>query len=121
MSDKAPRPKDVVTLDTETILQTTEGRRYINQINSVSTILTLKGSEVTFKGEEIARIGIVADCKSVQLFKCPRGYFIFCNKALTMNNWSAAGAVLEDLLNKLYDPQIKEKIVEQLKETSEAS
>ncbi len=110
MSEKTVQPKDNVKLDVETILLTTEGRHFIKQIQSVSRILLISHSEVTFKGEEIAKLGYVGDCKSVRLFKCPDGYFLFCNKAMSMNNWSAADTSLNNLLNKVYDPQIKEKV-----------
>ena len=115
MSEKTEQPKDKVKLDVETILLTTEGRHFIKQIQSVSRILLINHSEVTFKGEEMAKLGYVGDCKSVQLFKCPDGYFLFCNKAMSMNNWSAVDASLENLLNKVYDPEIKEKVAAALK------
>jgi len=120
MTEKTTKPTDAVTLNLETIVQTTEARHFIDEIRSVGKILSLKDSEVTFKGEEIAKIGIVGDCKSVQLFKCPNGYFVFCNKAFSMTNWSAADSSLENLLNNIYDPQITEKIAEALKSAKAA-
>ncbi|MCH9007584.1 MAG: hypothetical protein O7G31_07075 [Calditrichaeota bacterium] len=114
MSEKAPKPTDRVKLDVETILQTAEGRHFLNQLNFVSQIVTIKDSQVEFKGEQMVKTGYVADCKSVQLFKCPDGYFLFCNKAATKNNWSVSGRGLEEVLSKLYDNEIKNKLEEEL-------
>lgn len=114
MSEKAPKPTDRVKLDVETILQTAEGRHFLNQLNFVSQIVTIKDSQVVFKGEQMVKTGYVADCKSVQLFKCPDGYFLFCNKAATKNNWSVSGRGLEEVLSKLYDNEIKNKLEEEL-------
>ena len=114
MSEKAPKPTDRVKLDVETILQTAEGRHFLNQLNFVSQIVTIKDSQVEFKGEQMVKTGYVADCKSVQLFKCPDGYFLFCNKAATKNNWSVSGRGLEEVLSKLYDNEIKNKPEEEL-------
>ena len=114
MSEKATKPTDRVKLDVETILQTAEGRHFLNQLNFVSQIVTIKDSQVEFKGEQMVKTGYVADCKSVQLFKCPDGYFLFCNKAATKNNWSVSGRGLEEVLSKLYDNEIKNKLEEEL-------
>jgi len=119
--EKAPRPKDIVKLDVETVLQTTEGRSFLNQLNEVSRVLSVRDSAVDFKGEEILKTGYLGDCKSVQLFKCPNGYFLFCNKAFTKNNWSAAGSKLNDVIEKIQDGQIKKKISETLASASQTN
>lgn len=110
--EKVPKPKDTVKLDVETILQTTEGRSFLNQLNEVSRVLSMRDSAVYFKGEKILKTGYLGDCKSVQLFKCPNGYFLFCNKAFTKNNWSAAGSKLNDVIEKIQDREVKKKISE---------
>jgi len=114
MSEKPSRPKGSVKLNVETILQTSEGRSFLNQINQVGRVLAMKDSEVEFKGEEVAKTGFVSDCKSVQLFKCERGYFVFCNKTFSMNNWSTAGASIDVILNKISDEEIRAVLAEQL-------
>jgi len=119
--EKTPRPKDIVKLDVETVLQTTEGRSFLNQLNEVSRVLSVRDSAVDFKGEEILKTGYLGDCKSVQLFKCPNGYFLFCNKAFTKNNWSAAGSKLNDVIEKIQDGQIKKKISETLASASQTN
>jgi len=116
--EKAPKPKDTVKLDVETILQTTEGRSFLNQLNEVSRVLSVRNSEVDFKGEEILKTGYLGDCKSVQLFKCPDGYFLFCNKASTKNNWSAASSKLNDVIEKIQNEEVKKKISETLASAS---
>jgi len=119
--EKAPGPKDIVKLDVETVLQTTEGRSFLNQLNEVSRVLSVRDSAVDFKGEEILKTGYLGDCKSVQLFKCPNGYFLFCNKAFTKNNWSAAGSKLNDVIEKIQDGEIKKKISETLASASQTN
>ncbi|NIR53014.1 hypothetical protein GWO43_30665 [candidate division KSB1 bacterium] len=116
MSEKAAKPKDVVTLDVETNVQTTEGRIFLNQLNSVSHVLHLKDTTVRFKGEEILKTGYLGDFKSVILYKCPKGFFLFGDKAFGKNNVSWIGGTLDEVLNKLTDEEIKKKISEQLKE-----
>ncbi len=107
MSEKAPQANNSINLDVETILLTAEGRPFIKQINSVSRVLSMKHSEVKFRGEQLVKTGYVGDCKSVQLFKCPNGYFLFCNKAFSNNNWSIAGDTLKDVFAALTDTEIK--------------
>ncbi len=114
MSANASRAKDVVKLDVETTLNTIEARKFLNQISLVSRVLSMRDTEVEFKGEEIAATGYVGDCKSVQLFKCPNGFFLFCNKAFTKNNWSAAARTLEEVLQQIDDDAVRAKVSEEL-------
>ncbi len=112
MSEKPVKPKDVVSLDVETNLQTTEGRVFLNQINKVSRVLYLKDSVVEFKGEQLLKTGYIADFKSVMFYKCPNGYFIFGDKAFGKNNWSAVGHGLDDVASQVADEKIKKMILE---------
>lgn len=114
MSDKPARPQDVIKLDTETVLQTTEGRIFINQLNTVSHVLAMRNAEVEFKGEELVKTGYVGDWKSVQLYKCPKGYFLFCDAAFGMNNWSAIGETVEEVLDKITDKDVRKRVEEEL-------
>ena len=103
MSERVTKADGIAKLDVESVVQTTEGRAFIKQLTAVSRIISLKSTEVEFVGEEILKTGYVADCKSIQVFKCPDGYFLFCNKAFTMNNWSAIADDLPQL--QQYDSQ----------------
>lgn len=114
MSEKPAKPQDVINLDTETVLQTTEGRVFINQLNTVSHVLSMRDAEVAFKGEEIVKTGYVGEWKSVQLFKCPNGYFLFCDAAFGKNNWSAIGKTVEEILGKVADKEVRQCIEEEL-------
>jgi hypothetical protein len=118
MSEKAKKASDVVSLDVETILQTTEGRIFLNQLNTVSKVLRMIDSTVEFKGEELLKTGYVSDCKSIQLFKCPNGYFLFLNKAFTKNNLSFAEPDIDGLLDKIADNEIKDRLEKELSETA---
>jgi hypothetical protein len=112
MSEKTTKPKDLVILDLETNVQTAEGRIFLNQLNAVSHVLYLKDTTVEFKGEEVVRTGYVGDFKSLMLYKCPNGYFLFGDKAFGKNNWSAVGKTLDELLTKVKGEEIKKKIAE---------
>ncbi len=114
MSEKAAKPKDAISLDLETNLQTAEGRRFLNQLNTVSRVLHVKDTTVQFKGEEILKTGYVGDFKSVILYKCPNGYFLFGDKVFGKNNWSAIGKSIDELLRQLDDGEVKKKITESL-------
>lgn len=115
MSEKAAKPKDVMSLDLESNVQTFEGRKFLNQLNSVSHVLHLKDTTVQFKGEEVLKTGYVGDFKSLILYKCPNGYFLFADKAFGKNNWSVTGGTLEELLAKLPDGDVRKKLTEALK------
>ena len=112
MPEKPVKSKDVVSLNVETNLQTTEGRIFLNQINKVSRVLHLKDSMVEFKGEQLLKTGYIADFKSVIFYKCPNGYFIFGNKAFGKNNWSATGHDLDEVVSQVADDKIKKMILE---------
>lgn len=114
MSEKAAKPKDVTSLDVETNLQTTEGRRFLNQLNTVSHVLHLKDTTATFKGEEMMKTGYVGDFKSLILYKCPGGFFLFGDRAFGKNNWSLIAKSLDELLNQIDDGEPKKKIMESL-------
>jgi len=114
MSDKPAKPQDVIKLDTETVLQTTEGRIFINQLNTVSHVLAMRDAEIEFKGEEIVKTGYVGDWKSVQLYKCPNGYFLFCDAAFGKNNWSTIGKSVEEVLDRISDEEVRRRVEEEL-------
>ncbi|MFQ5709149.1 MAG: hypothetical protein ACE5HO_16965 [bacterium] len=113
---KKTKSNEIVKLDVEANVQTMAGRVFLRQLNEVSHVLRLKDTEVEFKGELLVKSGYVGDCKSAVLYKCPKGYFLFCDQAFGSNNWSVIGSTLEDLLDKVQDTGIKEK----LKQASEA-
>jgi len=112
MSEKAAKPKDLVTLDLETNVQTAEGRIFLNQLNTVSHVLHLKDTTVEFKGEEVLRTGYIGDFKSLMLYKCPNGYFLFGDMAFGKNNWSVISKTLDELLTKVKNEEIKKRISE---------
>lgn len=120
MSEKAAKSKDSVKLDVETILQTAEGRVFINQLNTVSHVLAMRDSEIEFKGEDMVKTGYVSDYKSVQLFKCPKGYFLFFDKAFGKNNFSFIAETMDELLSKISDADVKQKLMEETAAVSEA-
>lgn len=103
-----------VKLDVETSLFTMEGRVFLKQLNSVSSVLSISDTQVEFLGDEMVKTGYVGDCKSVQFFQCPKGFFIFCNKAFTKNNWSATGQTVVEVLDKINDSSIREKVESEL-------
>ena len=111
MSEKPAKAQDVVKLNVETNLYTTEGRIFLNQLNTVSRVLTLREAEVEFKGELVFKTGYLGDYKSVQLYKCPGGYFLFFDMAFGQNNRSLIGETLDDLLAKVDDNKVKERIL----------
>ena len=121
MSEKPAKRKDVASLDVETNLQTTEGRIFLNHLNTASRVLLVKGSTVEFKGEEILKTGYVGDFKSIILYKCPKGYFLFGDRAFGNDNLSMVGATVEELLSKIEDKEIKERISEAHLNAAEAA
>ena len=114
MAERSDKSAGVVTLDVESNVQTVEGRVFLKQLNEVSHVLHLKDTEVRFKGEVILKADYVGDCKSVILYKCPRGYFLFCDKVFGKTNWSAIGSTLPELLEKVQDEAIRKRIEEEV-------
>ncbi len=108
--------KKVVKLDVGTNLFTIEGRAFSKQLNMVSRVLSVSDAGVEFWREEKVKTGYVGDCKSIQLYECPEGFFLFCNKAFSNNNWSATGQTAADILDKIYDGEIKKKIEQTIAE-----
>lgn len=106
--------KKVAKLDFETSLFTIEGRTFLKQLSSVSRVLSVKDAGAEFWGDEKVKTGYVGDCKSVQLFECPDGFLLFCNKAFTNNNWSATGQTVAEVLDKVSNFDVKKKIEEEL-------
>ncbi len=112
MSEKEPKAKDVTTLDVETNVQTTEGRVFLDQLNKVSHVLLLQDTEVTFKGELVFKTGYVGDYKSIQLYKCPRGFFLFFDVAYGKNNRSLVATTIDELLKQIPDKKIREQVAQ---------
>ncbi|MFQ5771189.1 MAG: hypothetical protein ACE5HX_11675 [bacterium] len=108
-------------MDVETNVQITEGRIFLDQLNKVSHVLSLKSTEVEFKGEPIFKTGYLGRFKSLTLYKCPNGYFLFGDKAFGKNNWSIIGSTLDELLTKIPHKEIKKKITEEVAAGSEAA
>ncbi|MFQ6114587.1 MAG: hypothetical protein ACE5NG_10970 [bacterium] len=121
MSEHGAGPEGVVKLDIETNVQTGEGRIFLNQLNQVSHVLFFRDTEVEFKGETALKTGYVGDCKSVTLYKCPNGFFLFCNAAFGKNNWSAIGQTFEEVLAKVSSKEIKKKLQEEYSDISKAA
>ncbi|MFQ5638399.1 MAG: hypothetical protein ACE5IR_10445 [bacterium] len=109
MSDK---PNNVISLDVETNVQTAEGRFFLNHLNTVSHVLFLRDSTVRFQGEQVMKTGYFDDFKSLILYKCPKGYFLFGDKAFGTNNLSWIGSDLDSLLKCVDDKKLTKKISE---------
>jgi len=118
MADESTVGEAIAKLDTETSLHTSEGRIFINQLRSVTEIISILDTSAQFKGEEIVKTGYLGEYKSVHLFKCPKGYFLFCNKTFTKNNWSIADSDLEALMSKISDNDVVQRLKEELLETA---
>lgn len=119
--EKVAKPKDVVTLDVETNVQTTEGRIFLHQLNAVSHVLQPKDTKVEFKGEQVFKSGYIGEFKSVVLYKCPKGYFLFGDKVFGNNNVSWIGGDLDELLSKVSDKEIIQKIQDECAAALEAA
>ena len=119
MSETTSNEQAIVKLDTETSLLTSEGRVFLNQIASVSSIMRVNNTSVEFLGEELVKTGYVSDCKRVQLIKCPAGYFLFADKTFTKNNWSVAAPDLETLLQNVPDREVRTQLEKELSATAQ--
>jgi hypothetical protein len=101
-------------IDTEACLHTAEGRVYLNQLKSVTKVTGISETTAHFIGEEIVKLGYTGEYKSIHLFRCPDGYFLFCNKTFSKNNWSASDRELDVLLDKVSDVEVVEGLKKEL-------
>ncbi len=100
-----------VSLDLETNTETSEGRVFIDALAQVTVILARRKSEVTFQGKEIARLQWIGDNRSVTIYECPNGYFVFFDKLVGKNNWAVSGASLEEVLAKVPDEETRKALI----------
>lgn len=114
MSEKG-KDANVVTLDLETNTNTSEGRFFVDTLQAVTLILARRKSEVTFQGKEVAKAEFVGDNRSVSVYECPRGYFIFFDKLVGKNNWALSAATLDQALAKIPDEETQKALSEALK------
>ena len=97
---------------------TSEGRVFLNQVASVSSIMRINNTTVEFLGEQLVKTGYLSDYKSVQLIKCPAGYLLFADKIFTKNNWSVAAPDLDTLLQAVSDKEVLAQLEKELSETT---
>jgi hypothetical protein len=113
MSEKG-KGGNQVTLDLETNTHTSEGRIFIDTLQAVTRILARLKSEVTFEGKEIARVQWVSDNKSITIYECPNGYFLFFDKLIGKDNRAISAKTLEEALAKVPDEESRKALQEAL-------
>lgn len=72
---------DAQTLDMGVSMETEEGLAIIDALNEVSDVLAMAGPQVTFKAEAPRPLTAPDRLSAVQLFRCPRGLFLFFREA----------------------------------------
>ena len=69
------------TIDMGVSMETEEGLAIIDALNEVSDVLAMEGPRVTFVSEPAKRVDGPERVEGVQLFRCPRGLFLFIQEA----------------------------------------
>ena len=58
-------------------METEEGLQIIDALNEVSDVLSMEGSRVTFVAEPPAALDGPERMTAIELYRCPRGVFLF--------------------------------------------
>ena len=65
------------TIDMGVSMETEEGLAIIDALNEVSDVLSMDGPRVTFLSEAPRRVDAPERVETVELYRCPRGLFLF--------------------------------------------
>jgi hypothetical protein len=58
-------------------METEEGLAIIDALNEVSDVLAMEGDRVTFVAEPPAALSAPERLSAIELYRCPRGVFLF--------------------------------------------
>ena len=97
------------TIDMGASMETEEGLAIIDALNDVSDVQAMAGSRVTFVGERKATLEPAGRLAGVDVFACPRGWFLLCREP-SGPHWSVAGEELESAVAAIHESELREVI-----------
>ena len=79
------------TIDMGASMETEEGLAIIDALNEVTDVLAMEGPRVTFTGDNPKPLTGPEKLQAIQLYRCPRGLFLFFQEA-SGPHWGVAVA-----------------------------
>ncbi|MBI3973995.1 MAG: hypothetical protein HY332_22175 [Chloroflexi bacterium] len=101
------------TIDMGTSMETEEGLAIIDNLNAVTDVLAMAGSEVKFLGTPVTTLTNVGQLAGVDVFSCPRGWFILF-RVPGGPHWSVAGSDASEAVAAIDDDDLREVVRQQL-------
>jgi hypothetical protein len=104
-----------LTIDMGASMETEEGLAIIDALNDVSDVLAMAGPRVTFVGTKVATTGQVGQLEGVDVFSCPRGWFILF-RIPGGPHWCVAGSTASEAAAAIGDAGLKETVLQHLRD-----
>lgn len=103
------------TIDMGASMETEEGLAIIDALNEVSDVQAMAGSRVTFIGTRVAGLRGVGQIEGIDVFSCPRGWFVLF-RVPGGPHWSVAGSDVSEAAAAVEDEQLRETVLRQLRD-----
>jgi hypothetical protein len=94
-------------------METEEALNIIDALNEVSDVLSMTGPHVTFVGTKVAAMPHVGDLSGIEVYSCPRGWFIHFRTQIGPT-WCTAGTDGSEAVAAIEDQGVREVVRQQL-------
>ncbi|MGH2350851.1 MAG: hypothetical protein ACRDI2_06730 [Chloroflexota bacterium] len=101
-----PAGMEQQSIDMGASMETEEGLAIIDVLNEVSDVLAMAGPQVTFVGAKMTTIEPAGRLQGVDVFSCPRGWFILFREP-TGPHWSVANEHLDEALADIHEEDLR--------------
>ena len=102
-----------LTIDLGASMETESALEIIDALNEVSDVSAMSGPNVTFAGTKVASLPNVGDLAGVDIYSCPRGWFILFRTA-TGPHWCTSGTTASEAVAAIQDDTLREIVRQQL-------
>ena len=102
-----------VTIDMGASMETEEALNIIDALNEVSDVQSMSGPHVTFAGTKVAALANVGELAGVEVYSCPRGWFILF-RSRNGPHWCTAGTDAGEAVAAIEDDGLREIVRQQL-------
>ncbi|HEY8394540.1 MAG TPA: hypothetical protein VIK92_07080 [Thermaerobacter sp.] len=90
-----------------------ESATVLDEIGKVTAITARDGNRVRFEGDLVARVEPFTRPGRVEIYRCPRGWLLFCYDSIK-DNWACAGSSLEEMIGRLEESSLAHLVREGL-------
>jgi hypothetical protein len=106
---------EMQTIDMGASMETEQGLAIIDALNDVSDVQSMAGSKVAFAGTRVATFAGPGNLDGIDVFSCPRGWFILFRVA-GGPNWCTAGSEASEAAAAIDDDALRERVLQQLRD-----